>query len=1078
MSIKSIKLKLYFSRKNTDHQIIWHTHQLINEGSAYYLRQLLLLRQKPIEDIVDPKSELIRIARTAQANNGRSRIGTDEEILATLRKLYEEIIPASVGKKSNAQVLSRAYLSILVDAKSIAGLGIAKKKKPGDPSSNPTLVSAKSIYGILPLFKSFSDSKPNWQKKSVCTTWDRDMFQQSLERLCSWESWNIRVNTERQKLIDQVAQMQTNSFTPIPAWAECIRLFEKDRKLELDAIALPSKNQYRILKSGIRGWKELRQQWIDEPNKSKDVLIEHIADVNRESNGTFGDPAVFAFLAQPKNHFIWDTPADNVTKHVEFNELLEKLEKSKQQAQFTLPDPLHHPVWIRLDGPGGNLHRYEIFKTADASYVRLWMLAYVDDQIVDREVQVPIARSMQWQAVQVKDYDSILPDIAESIKKQKNDMKVQWVQTIDRGTRKKFFGKLGGAKIQFERADLEKSKYYLDTYINISINYIPVIADDCHKAFTLVKPDETSPWTIVDIKPEKFEEQRWLGRSIAGIDGLKEGLRVMSVAIKIKTLAVCSIYEVTREEKGMTVAIAGTSWYARHKSSFILDLPGEKETKKIADKRRAIVAERITLKNKLKKLSRILTLAGKSKELREDYLKIFNKSDFIDENLLHEKIAKQVTAEQPEWQQCILTIHRELEHDLGKSIELWRKKYRRKSMELRNVCGLSIWWIRELVETRKLINAWSAHARAVREIVRARSLRGLRKDTKAREVDFDARLLKHTNNIKEDRVKKGADMIVMHALGYQYSTSKNRWVAQHPPCRIILFRDISDFKMDKSQSRRNNERLMAWSHRALPRHVASQGEIYGLLTGIVRTSSANQWHARCGAPAVRMIKVTEDYTLNAWFIKGVLNELLRRKKITKKEKKAVMNMSKTDKAKKILNYVQVGQWIPWEHGDALVTVDRDGKKVIGNATINTAQITQWLFWSRQMVITKIYCAEHDGTEWVPVHIGKRMEAAMGFGKLVLDEDKETYRWTELSKRQYDLLSGNRDQEADENSEEEAPVLGIKQTFYRDPTGIFFQNTKWVPAAKFWEHVEKVVDAAVNPSILTVAEGISTQLEHT
>jgi len=570
-----------------------------------------------------------------------------------------------------------------------------------------------------------------------------------------------------------------------------------------------------------------------------------------------------------------------------------------------------------------------------------------------------------------------------------------------------------------------------------------------------------------------FQAVNWAIPAKNGIAGLKNGLRVMSVAIKLRSLAVCSVFEVQSTPTNFSVPIFGTSWHAAHQRSFVLRLPGEEEEESIQKKRAAVAQERISLKDKVKKLSRFLSLAAKEKKVdREELLGTFQDEDFADEKRLLTKIGQNVDAKQAEWQAYVLGVHKDLEHDFGKEIEAWRKKYRRKSLELRNVCGLSMWWIQELTETRKLINSWCAHARTPREIVRARSLSGVRKDKKAREVDLDKRLLCHIGNIKDDRVKKGADQIVMAALGYVYSR-KNRWVARHAPCRVVLFQDISDFRMDRALSRKDNSRLMAWAHRSLPRLVAHQGEIYGMYTGVVRAANLSQSHARRGSPAVRMMQVKDEHLDQLWFARGFLLEQAKRRLIQKHDRRTILGLPQAERRARLCQYLRDGQYIPWAGGEISVT-KIDGKVTKGHALYNATQMLQRLFWERQFSISKLWCVGSD-SDFAPFRIGKRMEAAFGYGKLS-PHPNEGYIWNSLTKRQYNAIAGKGTDDHDQEEENDTRVEPIKDTvnikcnghneqskqmFFRDPTGEFLPTDRWYPAEEFWRRIEKELDTLLN-----------------
>ncbi|MCL6637734.1 MAG: type V CRISPR-associated protein Cas12b, partial [Alicyclobacillus sp.] len=236
--MKSIKVKLMVGNRPDVREGMWHLHEAINAGVRYYTEWLALLRQGNLykrgadgrQEIYmtakECQEELLKRLRDRQRKNGHTGDpGTDEDLLRVARQLYELLVPQSVRQQGNAQMLSSGFLSPLTDPNSEGGKGTSKAgrkprwmlmKEAGDPgwveakarydankAADPTkqMIETLEGYGIRPLMDVFTEAwtKIRWKplaSRQGVRTWDRDMFQQALERLMSWESWNQRVGEE------------------------------------------------------------------------------------------------------------------------------------------------------------------------------------------------------------------------------------------------------------------------------------------------------------------------------------------------------------------------------------------------------------------------------------------------------------------------------------------------------------------------------------------------------------------------------------------------------------------------------------------------------------------------------------------------------------------------------------------------------------------------------------------------------------------------------------------------------------------------------------------------------------------
>ena len=111
---------------------------------------------------------------------------------------------------------------------------------------------------------------------------------------------------------------------------------------------------------------------------------------------------------------------------------------------------------------------------------------------------------------------------------------------------------------------------------------------------------------------------------------------------------------------------------------------------------------------------------------------------------------------------------------------------------------------------------------------------------------FAARLLDHLSAIKDDRVKTGSDLIVQAARGFRPDSHRG-WVKRYQPCQMILFEDLPRYLFRTDRPRRENSRLMRWSHREIFAQTTMQGEVYGIGADTTGAGFTSRFHARTGA---------------------------------------------------------------------------------------------------------------------------------------------------------------------------------------------------------------------------------------
>ncbi|GAB4315514.1 MAG: hypothetical protein Kow0059_07620 [Candidatus Sumerlaeia bacterium] len=1167
MATRSIKLKLVVGGDSDEafrlRRAIWTTHRIFNDGVRYYMQWLMRMRQRPITDEDAPKEDILVLAREAQRANGAPDCpGSDDEIRALLKNLYEAIVPSSVDKKGDANQISRKYHSILVDPTSEGGLGKSKTgrrprwmslpdgpekealreeyeaKKKEDLKASP-LIRLKELR-VLPLFPAFNRTRPAWiatsgkQQKSALTRGDRDMFQQAVERLMSWESWTRRVEAERRKKQLKLDELEQDVVQTIPEAHKRLREYEADRQARLGRDAFLPDQPFRINERMIRGWEDLQDRWLKLPpsDRSEDRLKKIIADLQTERRGRFGDASdFFPWLARPENHFLWDgTVAKTaIRQHVIFNEAKRSFECAKEFANYTPPDALEHPLWARSGHSGDrNIHQYHIHER-DGKLKAKIRLYFEDDEgrVFEKDVEFDVKPSAQWNSPQRGDTPPIrivpfdqVP--AEFRSGQKNEPDCTWIRFTDPGTNQVLYGTLGGARLQLERSDFRlgsdlsadkmlremafaSGQSFPRVYLNVSVSLPDPPGIPAHLVFKRTRKAETDPLTAVDYllkedgKKACLEELDLGGRTIA------EGLRVMAVDLGVRQLAACSVFELTRAMTPgkVRIPVAGADGlFMEHRRSFLLKLPGEEDTPEVRNMREHIREQRLVLRAAINRLKQLLSLGRLDDPIkkREEFDALRGSDQrtaperrrrvdqILDPSLLqHLDTLIKDKPNDPRWPDEVLKVHRMWEAALGAEIHKWRRETRGAGRKgtLRGYGGLSLWHIEELENARKLLNAWSCHSREyetdesgayktredgqrIPKVVRPKKRFGLKPGETPQGQDIDARLLAHINRLKEDRLKVGADMIVMAALGYEYADSRIGWVQKHAPCQMVLFEDLSRYRFKTDRPRSENRQLMKWAHREIPRTVAMQGEIFGLTIGTVAAEFSSRFRAssKHPTPGIRCRRVTDDDLKTQWFCDII-------KQLNARAGRPENTMPRQ------------GDLIPWEGGEWFCTLNADGSLYRIHADLNAAQNLMRRFWRRYADTFRLRCRQvrlKDGTLcWVPEKLAIRLPRALkyDFGQEAVrlipwdpGDPEQGCRLEPIPMKDYRKIMGSKPagkpegetehDDVESAHEELAELRGDFLTFFRDPSGIVVPKRNgqdlWLPAKVFWGRVNRRIAA--------------------
>lgn len=1103
MPVRSMKLKLK-TRSGLEAESeqlrkgLWRTHRLLNEGVAYYMNWLVMMRQEAYgsRSAVDVRLELLfKVREQQRCNQWLGDPGSDSEILSILRQLYELIVPSAVEGSGDAQNKAQQlakYLSPLVDPSSVGGEGVSNAgrkrkwqlmKEAGDPNweeeyeqnlvekqTGPVAIVLKGLksFGLKPLFQLFTDIQREIQwvpkrKGQFVRSWDRDMFQQAIERMLSWESWNGRVVEEYTKLQHRVDTSYTKHLSGGEQWVEALNQFEQNRGKQLEETALAPIEGYYITPRQVRGWDWVYEKWSKLPQSAqKEELWKVVAEVQTRMKGSFGDPKVFEFLAEPKYRFIWQDHPERILHFSAYNAHRKRLERAKQQATFTLPNPVCHPLWIRYEARGGSNYHTYTFSQEDKNQLAVTLETLLwpaeDGGWKERKnVEIQLAPSKQFQKqVSLKD----------------NPSGKQEIEFLDYSANILLQGHLGGSKMQFERRYIEKRRQTVaagdigPVFLNFTVDVEPIqhdlserLAIPVQKVFQVKKAD----WPkVIGYKLDKLSE--FLNDNFkpyeGGANSIATGLRVMSIDMGQRTAAAVSMFEVVQcvpdqEAKKFYYHIGDTGMYAVHCRSLLLNLPGENVSQEIGarreERRRVYIISRLHIRL----LSRVLRLdTHHEAEARTDaineMLETVNSS--LDSHRVWveelQGLLRMANQDEKCWRQTLLSAYKRLEGHVGRIISEWRKDI---SINRKGLAGLSMWNIDELENTRKLLVAWSKRTRTPGQINRIDS-----------GEKFCQNLLAHIQNVKDNRLKQMANLIVMTALGYKYDENEKRWLERYPACQVILFEDLSRYRFNLDRSRRENSKLMKWAHRSIPKLVWMQGEQYGLEIGDVYSAYSSRFHARTGAPGIRCHALSEEDLKNKVLLNVLVNEGFWQEEH--------------------IQLLKPGDIVPRQGGELFVSLAAryrkkgDNKLAVIHADINAAQNLQKRFWLKNSEVFRAPCQlVLNGENSIFIPTTKTIQQYLGKGGFVKNEDGSVYFWQKMSKLRTKVASTDDSvptediDDLEQTLEDAGELRGEFKTLFRDPSGYLFSPEVWRPQKEFWSQVKATLEAQLRRKILSRVE---------
>jgi hypothetical protein len=1089
MPVRAVNLKIVVPRQPghlNSAQALWATHDVVNRATKFYEQMLLLCRQQDYLTrdqaylAADQLPELDKLIVEARKRNGYS--GSDGLVAARerLRTLYETIVPPAVGKTGNAQAVG-AFVSPLLDPASrgfteifdkikdppnwVDGVRTEDKEaidaarawletprgqerlkatgapakwmrlaKSGDPAwptafvedldakteeakGTPTLMQELRDLGVMPLLPSFFASRIDGKTGAV-STWDRLAMRLAVSHLLSWESWVNRARKEHEERQGRLDNFTTTRISGETAQSvNLLRAYEAQRLVELREEAELEAGVVRTTPRTIRGWRDLREKWLRNPDAPESELVAIIAEEQTRQRGRFGDPHLFRWLAKPAQKAIWNTAKDrddlSLFATLRAMELL--VERSRDTAFMTFPDAAQHPRSAQWEPAGGaNLKNFDLHQSDDGLLsVSLPLLALIgDDRYQEASHSLALAKSNQLGDVRLdrrskKYWFEFKTQTGEDAEAEVGsaDLLMNWYHLRQRSDERRSAGDIG------------------PVFLKLALDVQPIdpVGD----------PKKTPPAV------HHFNTAS--GSTTRHADGIEEGFRVLSVDLGVRTLATCSVFELTRSQVSSSLffRVADLPLRAVHERSFTLQLDGEEADQESLIWREAKAAELRRLRGWLARYRSVRALSEVATDERTtSLLETIERSKTdgwdVEAQVLEPLLATANSAE-PVWQGELKSALERYRQAMAPIVSDWRRSNRARSADAKS--GKSMWAIEYLTNTRRFLQSWSLLSES--GIVR-------RLDNEKNGV-FAKHILDHLEGLKEDRLKTGADLLVQAARGYRRDKN-GRWEKAFAPCHAILFEDLTRYRMRTDRPRRENSQLMKWAHRAMPQEVQMQAELHGI--HVIETGAAfsSRFHAATHTPGIRM-KAISKRDLGDEFMLDIIER-----------QNPGTNRSS----------LKVGQLVQMDGGEIFVCPTKDGIKQL-HADVNAAQNLQRRFFTRhedafRIVARKVFV---DGKEvWVPKTMGKRLVGALGgHGVLQLTgHDSGSCRFEPIQKRQWAKLAGESlgdDEKAGSEEDEELARLeeeALERTgevivYFRDPSGVALPSDLWYPQRTFWSIVK-------------------------
>lgn len=395
--------------------------------------------------------------------------------------------------------------------------------------------------------------------------------------------------------------------------------------------------------------------------------------------------------------------------------------------------------------------------------------------------------------------------------------------------------------------------------------------------------------------------------------------------------------------------------------------------------------------------------------------------------------------------------------------------------------GLSMSRLNFLDEVKSFVRKWSCRPRWPGD------LRRLSEDEK-----FDRQDTEHLDHLREHRAKLIAHADVAQTLGFEQDLRRGVWRyqdkkngeslwhrperqhfyrddggrltavptplgmgsddAKHPhpayaPAHVLVYEDLSRYKMRADRPKNENAGLARWSHRSILKYAQHIGGLFGVPVATVPAAYSSRFCHLCGAPGCRAVRFDPHWLGQEWMSR-VLSSSDVRDAPLKGIARRVQERLSTDAT--AFAKFEDRLWVLREGGTHFVCSNRNCSahtRPIDADENAAANIGLWFLRGIDDFRVKIDGAGKPGR---PL----RFLIATRFQRIGSDNDP-FWLIVEDTRRQKRVTSTENSENEEEEDDESSGTW-----LFRDPSGKSFCSDHWYPPKLFWGRIAEFSAAGI------------------
>lgn len=756
-----------------------------------------------------------------------------------------------------------------------------------------------------------------------------------------------------------------------------------------------------LTKRMCRGFKPIFIEWKKCGNYEERLKV--INKYRTVKSRQIGDANFLKWLAEDDNQCL--ATQECIEKLLDYFRCLRDVDMKRKCASYTAADSVTSKRYLFYENPKGSNFKKYIMSMEDGliKVIIPILLNDKNENIYQEDISFKLAPNKQFQVLNDQCTEEINLEFVDGNRVCFTNSKKILLKDSNEMVYESFTGTMGGADIRVVTNGIGKLK---DAFMSIALNVDKMnslehakMADNALNEFRTSYSEKRTKWA---------EE----------LDG--KTIRALSIDLGLKQFGAVAVGQIKYDKKTIDLQKYNIE------RMFMLKLDGE-DCSSYVEKERANAWNEIKeLRTKIRYFSflkHIYNLEDMNKRRKLltsaiEHTQNPDKHDFM-KFCLDMNDKKQVD-------DCLKQEYDALISEMNSIIKEFRSAEIRKRQKRNYVPGKSIWSISYLEELRKMIMAWNSLGYHIDD------------DNIKMDIKYGVtatKLLEHINNLKDDRIKTGADLVIQSAMGYVYDSKSGCWIQKYDPCHVIIFEDLSRYRFKSDRPRQENTKLMQWSHREIVEEVKRQAALYGIsVFDSLDASYSSKFYHITDAPGIRCDRLSR----NSFDSEGKLNKSIR-------EKLPEKMLPYTDDLK-------VGSLVPSEIGSIFATLNEEGKLVLVNADMNAACNLQKRFWGRHTHLYRIATVNVSGILKIKSDVS---DDDKDLGKR--EKGKYLYHFgsTKLSVKDSGK-KGHFHVGVKTNSDKPVEVGEAVYNLFHDASGIFFGKDEWVGYTEFWNTVEDVM----------------------